>query len=38
MQAALTKIADLGRLETLIERLGTVESWHALTAQAKADR
>jgi predicted transposase YdaD len=38
MQAALTKITDLGRLETLIERLGTVESWHALMAQAKADR
>ncbi len=32
-QAALTKITDLGRLETLIDRLGTVESWHALLAK-----
>ncbi len=37
-QAALNKIADLGRLEALIERLGTVESWHALLAEAPADR
>ena len=37
-QAALDRIADLGRLETLIERLGTVESWLALLAEAPADR
>lgn len=33
-QTALAKIADLGRLEALIERLGTVQSWHALLAEA----
>jgi hypothetical protein len=37
-QAALAKIADLDRLEALIERLGTVESWQALLADAPADR
>jgi predicted transposase YdaD len=37
-KAALTKINDLGRLEALIERLGKVESWHALMADMPADR
>ena len=37
-QAALAKIADVDRLETLIERLETVENWHALLAQAPAGR
>jgi len=37
-QAALAKIADLGRLEALVERLEIVESWQALLAEAPADR
>jgi hypothetical protein len=37
-QAALAKIADLGRLEALVERLETVESWRALLAEAAAER
>jgi hypothetical protein len=37
-QAALTKISDLARLESLIDRLDTVESWHAILAEAKAAR
>ena len=37
-QAALEKTSDLGRLEALIERIGTVESWQALLAAGKADR
>jgi len=37
-QAALEKIPDLGRLEALIERIGTVDSWQALLAEAKAER
>ncbi len=37
-QAALEKIPGLGRLEALIERIGTVASWQALLAEAKADR
>lgn len=37
-QAALAKIADLARLETLIERLETVASWHALLKEAPDDR
>jgi hypothetical protein len=37
-QAALAKIADLGRLEAMIERLGMVENWHALLAKNPADR
>jgi hypothetical protein len=36
-QAALAKITDLGRLEALVERLETVESWHALL-DAPAER
>ena len=35
-QAALTKIADLDRLEALVERVGMVESWHDLLAEAAA--
>ncbi len=38
VEAALRKITDLDRLESLIERLGTVEIWHALLMEAKADR
>jgi len=37
-QAALEKVSDLGQLETLIERIRTVESWDALLAEAKAER
>ena len=37
-RVALAKIADLNRLEALIERLGTVESWHTLLAETAADR
>ncbi len=37
-QTVVNKISDLGRLEALIERLGTVETWHALLMQAKGDR
>jgi predicted transposase YdaD len=37
-QGALEKIADLSRLEALIDRLRTVKSWHALLAEASADR
>jgi predicted transposase YdaD len=37
-EAALVKIADLGRLESLIERLETVASWNALLAERPADR
>jgi hypothetical protein len=37
-EAALGKVTDLGRLESLIERLGTVESWHALLTEAKVGR
>lgn len=37
-QAALAKIADLGRLEALIGRLELVENWHALLAEAPAGR
>jgi len=36
-QAALAKIADLGRLEALIERLEKVESWHALLAEVQGN-
>ncbi len=36
-QAALAKIANLDRLEALIERLEMVQSWHALLAEAPAD-
>jgi predicted transposase YdaD len=32
-QATLARISDLERLETLIERLGAVETWHALLAE-----
>ena len=37
-QAALAKIADLGRLETLVERLAQVETWPALMAEHLGDR
>jgi predicted transposase YdaD len=37
-QTALAKITDLERLETLCERVHTVESWHALLADAVPDR
>jgi hypothetical protein len=37
-QASLAKIADLGQLEALVERVGVVESWHALLAENQADR
>jgi predicted transposase YdaD len=37
-QAALAKIDDLDRLEALIERLETVESWQGLLAKAAAER
>ncbi len=37
-QAALEMIPDLDRLEALIERIGAVESWQALLAEAKPDR
>ncbi len=37
-QAPLEKIPDLDRLEMLINRLGTEESWQDLLAQANADR
>jgi predicted transposase YdaD len=35
-RAALDKIADLERLEALIDRLDSAESWHALLAEAPA--
>lgn len=35
-QAALDKINDLNRLETLIERIGTAESWHRLLASVES--
>ena len=37
-QGLLQKISDLDRLETLIERIGTVESWQALLAEARGER
>jgi hypothetical protein len=37
VQAALAKITDLGPLETLIERLEKIESWHALLAEVQGD-
>ena len=38
IQTALSKIANLDRLESLIERLGAVKTWNALLAEAVADR
>jgi hypothetical protein len=37
-QAAVARIADLSRLEALIERLGAVNSWRALLTPSPADR
>ncbi len=36
-QTALAKIADLARLEALIDRIGMVETWHALLAEGSTD-
>ncbi len=37
-QSALGKITDLSRLEALIKRISTAESWHALLADTTADQ
>jgi hypothetical protein len=37
-RAALDKIADLDRLEALVEQLGMVKNWQALLAKAQAER
>jgi predicted transposase YdaD len=36
-QATLDKINDLSRLETMLERLETVQTWHALLTGTVAD-